>query len=60
MAEVGFRTRCGDMCSFYDHQVLIEKLLRVQPNLKKLYILVREKNGLSARERLKREVCIDG
>ncbi|KAL9275729.1 putative fatty acyl-CoA reductase 5, partial [Drosera capensis] len=41
-------------------KILIEKLLRVQPNLKKLYILVREKNGLSARERLKREVCIDG
>ncbi|KAL9266537.1 Alcohol-forming fatty acyl-CoA reductase-like protein [Drosera capensis] len=37
-------------------KILIEKLLRVQPNLKKLYILVREKNGLSARERLKREI----
>ncbi|KAL9275731.1 Fatty acyl-CoA reductase 1-like protein [Drosera capensis] len=39
-------------------KILIEKLLRVQPNLKKLYILVREKNGLSARERLKREKVV--
>ncbi|GAB2229822.1 hypothetical protein Droror1_Dr00014078 [Drosera rotundifolia] len=37
-------------------KILIEKLLRFQPNLKKLYILVREKDGLSAKKRLEREI----
>ncbi|GAB2257915.1 hypothetical protein Droror1_Dr00014075 [Drosera rotundifolia] len=37
-------------------KILREKLLRVQSNLKKLYVLVREKDGKSATDRLRHEI----
>ena len=36
--------------------VLVEKVLRVQPNLKKLYLLLRAKDAKSATHRLNNEV----
>ncbi|KAL9248434.1 Alcohol-forming fatty acyl-CoA reductase-like protein [Drosera capensis] len=37
-------------------KIFVEKLLRVQPNLKKLYLLVRAKDNKSAADRLKHEI----
>nr|XP_016494643.1 PREDICTED: fatty acyl-CoA reductase 3-like [Nicotiana tabacum] len=37
-------------------QFLIEKILRVQPNVKKLYLLIRARDSISAKERFNNEV----
>jgi len=40
----------------YDFAVFVEKILRVQPNVKKLYLLLRVKDTESATQRLDNEV----
>jgi len=39
--------------------VFVEKILRVQPNVKKLYLLLRATDNESATRRMHNEVCID-
>lgn len=39
--------------------VLVEKILRVQPNVKKLYLLIRASDNNSARQRFTNEVIKD-
>ncbi|XP_028071056.1 alcohol-forming fatty acyl-CoA reductase-like [Camellia sinensis] len=38
-------------------KIFVEKILRVQPNVKKLYLLVRAADAKSASQRLQNEVC---
>nr|XP_009593132.1 probable fatty acyl-CoA reductase 5 [Nicotiana tomentosiformis]XP_009593133.1 probable fatty acyl-CoA reductase 5 [Nicotiana tomentosiformis]XP_009593134.1 probable fatty acyl-CoA reductase 5 [Nicotiana tomentosiformis]XP_018624193.1 probable fatty acyl-CoA reductase 5 [Nicotiana tomentosiformis] len=40
----------------YLAKILIEKILRVQPNVKKLYLLIRAPDSISAKERFNNEV----
>uniref|UniRef100_M1AAF2 Fatty acyl-CoA reductase n=1 Tax=Solanum tuberosum TaxID=4113 RepID=M1AAF2_SOLTU len=40
--------------------VLVEKILRVQPNVKKLYLLIRASDNNSARQRFTNEVVMSG
>jgi hypothetical protein len=39
------------------HAVLVEKILRVQPDVKKLYLLVRAPDDAAAQQRVLHEVC---
>ncbi|XP_070047338.1 probable fatty acyl-CoA reductase 5 [Nicotiana tomentosiformis] len=43
-------------CTGYLAKILIEKILRVQPNVKKLYLLIRARDSISAKERFNNEV----
>lgn len=40
----------------YNYVVFVEKILRVQPNIKKLYLLIRASDSNSAMHRLHSEV----
>jgi alcohol-forming fatty acyl-CoA reductase len=40
----------------FSFAVLVEKILRVQPNVKKLYLLLRAKDSESAAQRFRNEV----
>jgi len=40
------------------HAVLVEKILRVQPDANKIYLLVRGKDASSAKQRVQEEVII--
>uniref|UniRef100_N1QP41 Fatty acyl-CoA reductase n=1 Tax=Aegilops tauschii TaxID=37682 RepID=N1QP41_AEGTA len=40
----------------YKHAVFVEKILRVQPAVKKIYLLVRTSHGASAEQRVMSEV----
>ncbi|XP_055830468.1 probable fatty acyl-CoA reductase 4 [Solanum dulcamara] len=41
-------------------KILVEKILRVQPNIKKLYLLIRASDNNSARQRFTNEVVMSG
>jgi len=43
-------------CTGFLGKVVLEKLLRSIPGIKKIYILVRPKSGISTKERLMKEV----
>uniref|UniRef100_A0A0E0PMM2 Fatty acyl-CoA reductase n=1 Tax=Oryza rufipogon TaxID=4529 RepID=A0A0E0PMM2_ORYRU len=53
----------GKMCQFhswYQCKVLVEKILRVQPEVRKLYLLVRAPDAIAAEERVLTEVVGNG
>jgi fatty acyl-CoA reductase len=39
------------------HAVVVEKILRVQPDVKKLYLLVRAPNDAATQQRVLHEIC---